>query len=71
MICGIDPGLTGGITFMGNSFFNVLKMPVSTLQIANKKTRSINILELRDIFVQRDGLRTCYSEKQKAMHQQG
>ena len=56
---------------MGNSFFNVLKMPVSTLQIANKKTRYINILELRDIFVQRVGLRTCYIEKQQAMPQQG
>ena len=60
MICGIDPGLNGGITFMNGSFFNVLSMPVSTLQIANKKTRYINIIKLRDIFIQRVGLRTCY-----------
>ena len=71
MICGIDPGLNGGITFMGGSFFNVLSMPVSTLRIANKQTRYINILELRDIFIQRVGLRTCYIEKQQAMPQQG
>ena len=71
MICGIDPGLSGGLTFINAQFFNVLPMPISTLQLANKKTRYINILELTDLFIQRTGLTTCYIEKQQAMPQQG
>ena len=42
MICGIDPGLSGGIAFLNNNSLEVLPMPISTLVIANKKTRYIN-----------------------------
>jgi hypothetical protein len=42
MICGIDPGLSGGIAFLGHNYLEVLPMPISTLVIANKKRRGAN-----------------------------
>ena len=71
MICGIDPGLSGGIAFLNNNSLEVLPMPISTLVIANKKTRYINILNLCNIFIARNTLNSCIIEKQQSMPNQG
>ena len=71
MICGIDPGLSGGIAFLGNNHLEVLPMPISTLVIANKKRRYIDILSLCNIFIARNTADYCFIEKQQAMPNQG
>mgnify|MGYP003624728138 FL=1 len=71
MICGIDPGLSGGIAFLGHNHLEVLPMPISTLVIANKKRRYIDILSLCNIFIARNTADYCFIEKQQAMPNQG
>lgn len=70
MICGIDPGLSGGVAFLSPNRLEVFPMPISTLQIANKKRRYIDIPNLCSLFISRN-TEYCFIEKQQAMPNQG
>lgn len=46
VICGIDPGLSGAITFIQNGTATVHDMPIFEVKKGNKRKRYLNLKEL-------------------------
>lgn len=69
-ICGIDPGLSGGITFMTERHLVCKPVPVETYMVNGKKRKFLgvtSIVELLDDY----SPKMIYIEKQQAMPSQG
>ncbi len=72
LICGIDPGLKGGIAFFDKDagYLKVYKMPVVTKNIAKKKRQFLNCHRFCNILLDENPNRIVV-EKQQAMPKQG
>ena len=66
MICGIDPGLTGGIAFLHNDVVLAIRTPVIKVQ----KKNYLNVGEIVSLLMKHDPDH-IYIEKQQAMPKQG
>ena len=66
IVCGIDPGLTGGITFMQGEEVSAYRTPV--VKVANKKI--LNLVRIVD-YLKLYEPEVVYIEKQQAMPGQG
>lgn len=70
MICGIDPGVNGGITFMNDRHMVCKPVPVESYRVAGKTKKFLDawsICELLNIYKPQ----MVYIEKQQAMPNQG
>lgn len=70
MICGIDPGVTGGITFMNDRHLVCKPVPIETYRVAGKTKKFLavtSICELLDDY----SPTLIFIEKQQAMPKQG
>ena len=65
-VCGIDPGLTGGVTFMQGGEVSAYRTPV--VKVANKKI--LNLVRIVD-YLKLYEPEVVYIEKQQAMPGQG
>ena len=72
IICGIDPGLSGGLAFFDNesNTIHAEKAPIFTINIKAKKKRFLDLWTLMRMFDEHDPDH-IYIEKQQAMPQQG
>lgn len=66
IVCGIDPGLTGGITFIHGDEVAAYRTPVA--KVANKKI--LNLVRIVDYLILYQP-EVVYIEKQQAMPNQG
>ena len=71
MICGIDPGLSGGIAFFNCFKLDVYEMPVIPIVVGKFKRRIINLPELHAIISSQKKLDLCVIEKQAPLPNQG
>lgn len=72
MICGIDPGYTGGITFFDADagYFKVYKMPIVSKVVGNKKRKFLNCVKFGSIILDENPNKIVI-EKQQPMPRQG
>ena len=72
IICGIDPGLSGGLAFFDNESktIHAEKAPIFTVNLKPKKKRFLDMWTLMRMFDEHDPDH-IYIEKQQAMPQQG
>ena len=70
VICGIDPGLTGGITFMSDRHLVCKPVPIETYVINKKKRKFLDAVSICDLF-QEYSPSTIFIEKQQSMPSQG
>lgn len=72
MICGIDPGLTGGISFLDGDagYLKVYKMPVVSKTIGGKKKKFMNCIKFGSILLDENPNKIII-EKQQPMPRQG
>ena len=66
IVCGIDPGLTGGITFIQGDEVSAHRTPVVTV----KKKKLLNLVRIVD-YLQLFEPDIVYIEKQQSMPRQG
>ncbi len=65
-VCGIDPGLTGGITFIEGDEVSAYRIPVVTV----KKKKILNLVRIVD-YLKLFNPDMVYIEKQQSMPRQG
>jgi len=70
IVCGIDPGLNGGIAFLGGEMPSCCRVPVETYTIAGKKRKYLDLVSVVEM-LQDKKPDIVYIEKQQAMPGQG
>jgi len=70
IVCGIDPGLNGGIAFIGGDNSSCHRVPVETYTIGGKRRKYIDLVSVVEM-LQDKKPDIVYIEKQQAMPGQG
>lgn len=69
-ICGIDPGLNGGISFMSDNFLICKPVPVETYRVAGKTRKFLSVASICELLDDYSP-KLVFIEKQQAMPKQG
>lgn len=70
IICGIDPGLNGGMAFLGGEKPLCMRVPVETYKIAGKRKKFIDLVSIVETLSDHKP-DAVFIEKQQAMPGQG
>ena len=70
IVCGIDPGLTGGLAFLEKKTVNVHKVPIYNVTKGAKRKKMLNTWQIISLMEENEPDHV-YIEKQQAMPKQG
>ncbi len=70
IICGIDPGVTGGITFMSERHLICKPVPIETYRVAGKTKKFLAVASIVEL-LDDNSPSMIFIEKQQAMPTQG
>ena len=70
MICGIDPGVTGGITFMNDRHMVCKPVPSEIYRVAGKTKKFLSVVSICELLDDYSP-KLVFIEKQQAMPKQG
>lgn len=70
IICGIDPGVTGGITFMSERHLICKPVPIETYRVAGKTKKFLAVASIVELLDDHSPS-MIFIEKQQAMPSQG
>ncbi len=69
-ICGIDPGITGGITFMTERHLICKPVPIETFKVGGKQRKFLSVTSICELLDDHSPT-MIFIEKQQAMPKQG